>query len=140
MSAPRPLPLPPTRLLMGPGPSPVDPRVYEALSRPVVGHLDPYLFDVFAAVQAALRRVFGTGNTCTLAVSGTGTSGMEAAVAALVEPGAKVAVFVNGFFCERIAQMATRQGAEVARLEARWGEVFTDEESREFILRERPEE
>jgi len=112
--------------------------VYQALARPVVGHLDPYLFEVFAEVQAALRRVFGTENPCTLAVSGTGTSGMEAAVAALVEPGAKVAVFINGFFCERIAEMAARQGAEVARLEKRWGEVFTGEESQGFILRERP--
>ena len=138
MSVPHPPSLPPTRLLMGPGPSPVDPRVYQALAQPVVGHLDPYLFEVFAEVQAALRRVFGTGNPCTLAVSGTGTSGMEAAVAALVEPGAKVAVFINGFFCERIAEMAARQGAEVARLEKRWGEVFTGEESQGFILRERP--
>ena len=123
---------------MGPGPSPVDPRVYEALARPVVGHLDPYLFEVFAEVQVALRRVFGTANACTLAVSGTGTSGMEAAVAALVEPGTKVAVFVNGFFCNRIAEMAARQGAEVARLQRPWGEAFEDEESRQFILRERP--
>ena len=70
MSALRPSLDPPFRLLMGPGPSPVDRRVYEALSLPIVGHLDPYLFGVFDEIQALLRKVFGTENPCTLAVSG----------------------------------------------------------------------
>ena len=123
---------------MGPGPSPVEPRVYEALARPVVGHLDPYLFEVFADIQAGLRTAFGTTNECTLAISGTGTSGMEAAVGNFVEPGDKVAVLVNGFFCERIAVIAERLGARVVRLEKPWGTVFDADETGEFIRRERP--
>ncbi len=123
---------------MGPGPSPVDDRVYEALARPVVGHLDSYLFEVFADVRRLLRSVFGTANELTLALSGTGSAGMEAAVVNFVEPGAKVAVLVNGYFCERIADLAGRQGAEVARLEKPWGEAFDDDEVVAFIRRERP--
>ena len=138
MSAPLPRLRPPSRLLMGPGPSPVPQRVYEALAQPVVGHLDPYLFGIFDELQALLRRVFGTENPYTMAISGTGTSGMEASVWSLVEPGAKVAVLINGFFCDRIAEMARRQGAEVVRLEKPWGEAFGDDEVREFILREKP--
>jgi alanine-glyoxylate transaminase/serine-glyoxylate transaminase/serine-pyruvate transaminase len=138
MSTPRLSLNPPPRLLMGPGPSPVDQRVYAALSLPVVGHLDPYLFEVFGQTQTLLRKVFGTENAYTMAVSGTGTSGMEASVWSLVEPGTKVAVLVNGFFCGRIAEMARRQGAEVVCLEKPWGEVFNDAEVEEFIFREKP--
>ncbi|MFH1329226.1 MAG: alanine--glyoxylate aminotransferase family protein [Actinomycetota bacterium] len=138
MSASRPPLNPPPRLLMGPGPSPVEPRVYEALAKPIVGHLDPYLFEVFGDIQVLLRAVFGTTNQCTLALSGTGTSGMEAAVGNFVPAGAKVAVLVNGYFCERIAEIARRQDAQVVRLDRPWGTVFDDDEVREFILRERP--
>jgi len=123
---------------MGPGPSPVEPRVYEALAKPVVGHLDPYLFEVVEEVQAFLREVFGTTNEFTLAVSGTGTSSMEAAVTNFVEPGAKVAVFDNGYFCGRLADMVRRQDAEAVCLEKPWGEVFDDAEVAEFIAREKP--
>jgi alanine-glyoxylate transaminase/serine-glyoxylate transaminase/serine-pyruvate transaminase len=129
---------PPKRLLLGPGPSPVEPRVYEALRKPIVGHLDPYLFDVAAEIRELLQCVFETRNELTLVVSGTGTSGMEAAISNFVEPGAKVAVFVNGYFCERIAEMVRRQGAELVRLERPWGEAFDAGEAREFIRRERP--
>ena len=124
---------------MGPGPSPVEPRVYEALAKPVVGHLDPYLFEVVEEVQVLLGEVFGTTNEFTLAISGTGTSGMEAAVSNFVEPGSRAAVFVNGYFCERLADMARRQDAEVVRLEKPWGEVFDDAEAEEFVAREKPD-
>ena len=124
---------------MGPGPSPVEPRVYAALSRAIVGHLDPYLFEVFGDIQRLLRVVFGTTNETTLALSGTGTAGMEAAVVNFVEPGTRVAVLVNGYFCERIAEMARRQGADVVRLERPWGEAFAADEARDFITRERPQ-
>ena len=129
---------PPERLLMGPGPGPVEPRVYQALAKSVVGHLDPYLFEVTADVHDLLNEVFGTKNDLTLAISGTGTSGMETAVANFIESGSKVAVFVAGYFAERIAEMARRQGAQVVRLEKAWGEVFGDEEARAFIEREKP--
>jgi alanine-glyoxylate transaminase/serine-glyoxylate transaminase/serine-pyruvate transaminase len=128
----------PKRLLYGPGPTMVEPRVYQALAQPVVGHLDPFFFEISDAARAHLRRVFGTSNRMTLAISGTGTSGMETAVANLIEPGDKVAVFVYGYFCDRLAEMARRHGAEVVRLEKGWGEAVADDEAREFIHRERP--
>lgn len=124
---------------MGPGPSPVEPRVYEAISKPIVGHLDPYFFEVVADIHELLRKAFGTANEFTMALSGTGSSGMEAAVADFAEPGAKFAVFANGFFCDRISEMARRQDADLVRFEKPWGAVFEDDEAREFILREKPQ-
>jgi len=129
---------PPARLLMGPGPSMVSPRVYEALAKPIVGHLDPYLFEVVEEVRSLLQLVFGTSNPYTIAISGTGSSGMETAVANFVEPGDKVAVFYAGYFSDRIAEMAQRHGGNVVRFEKPWGETFEDGEARELILRERP--
>src|SRR5271155_2451978 len=78
---------PPRRYLFGPGPSMVDPRVYEALSKPIVGHLDAYFIQVMADIQQLLRMAFGTSLGATLVISGTGSAGMEAAVANFVEPG-----------------------------------------------------
>lgn len=130
---------PPQRLLLGPGPSPVEPRVYEALSKPIVGHLDPYFFEVLSEVHDLLRLVFGTSNRFTMAISGTGSSGMETAVTNFTEPGTRFAVFANGYFCDRITEMAQRHGAEVIRLEKPWGEVFEPEECRQFIYEVEPE-
>jgi len=130
---------PPKRLLYGPGPSQVDNRVYKAMAKPIVGHLDPYFFTVFEEATKMLKVVFGTENPLTFAVSGTGSSGMETAVANFVEPGTKVAVFANGYFCDRITEMARRQGGEVVRFEKPWGETFGDDEAAEFIQRERPQ-
>ena len=129
---------PPRRYLFGPGPSMVHPRVYEALARPIVGHLDPYFIQVMEDVQQLLKTAFGTSDGVTLVVSGTGSAGMEAAVANFVEPGTKVAVFANGYFSDRLTEMAKRHGANVVRLEKLWGETYTGEEAREFIGREKP--
>jgi alanine-glyoxylate transaminase/serine-glyoxylate transaminase/serine-pyruvate transaminase len=128
----------PQRLLFGPGPSLVPPRVYAALAQPVVGHLDPFFFEVAGEVRRDLGLVFSTRNEFTLAVSGTGSSGMEAAVANFAEPGAKFLVFINGFFADRIAEMARRHGAEVVRVEKNWGEPFDPQEARAAIRREKP--
>jgi hypothetical protein len=78
-----------TRLLLGPGPSPVDPRVLEALSRPVLGHLDPTFLEIMDDVSQGLREVFRTSNRMTFPVSGTGSAGMEAAVFNILEPGTR---------------------------------------------------
>src|SRR6476620_1505054 len=78
---------PPKRLLLGPGPSMVAPRVYAAMGKPIVGYLDPYCFQVIEQIQAGLRKVFGTINDFTIPISGTGSAGMEAAVANFAEPG-----------------------------------------------------
>jgi alanine-glyoxylate transaminase/serine-glyoxylate transaminase/serine-pyruvate transaminase len=129
---------PPARLLLGPGPSMVAPRVYEALRQPIVGHLDPYFFEVVEDVRKLLGYVFSTRNEFNIAVSGTGTSGMETAVANFAEPGRKFAVFANGYFCDRVSEIARRHGADMVRLEKPWGEVFDDQEARDFIRREKP--
>jgi alanine-glyoxylate transaminase/serine-glyoxylate transaminase/serine-pyruvate transaminase len=109
------------------------------MAKPIVGHLDPYFFKVFEEAAQMLRLVFGTQNPVTFAVSGTGSSGMETAVANFVEPGVKVAVLANGYFCDRISEMVRRQGGELVRLEKSWGEVCSDDEASEFIQRERPQ-
>ena len=129
---------PPHRFLFGPGPSMVHPRVYEALSKPIVGHLDPYFIRVMGDVQQLLKTAFGTIDGATLVISGTGSSGMEAAVANFVEPAAKFAIFANGYFSDRLTEMAKRQGANVVRFEKAWGESFSDDEARDFIRREKP--
>jgi len=129
---------PPRRYLFGPGPSMVHPRVYEALSKPIVGHLDAYFIQVMSDVQQLLKTAFGTVDGATLVISGTGSAGMEAAVANFVEAGAKFAVFANGYFSDRLTEMAKRHGANVVRFEKAWGETYTDDEAREFIRREKP--
>ena len=129
---------PPKRYLYGPGPSMVDPRVYEALSKPVVGHLDPYFFEIMAGIEQSLKSIYGTVEGTTMVISGTGSAGMEAAVANFVEPSEKFAVFANGYFCDRISEMGRRQGAQVVRFEKPWGESFGDQESADFIRRAKP--
>src|SRR4051812_22831330 len=110
------------RLLLGPGPSPVPPRVMRAMMAPVLGHLDPALLDLMDDLRASLAGVFrAPERSLALAVSGTGTSGMEAAVTNLVAPGTRVVSVVNGYFGARLAEMATRYGGEVRRVEGEWG-------------------
>ncbi len=112
------------RLLMGPGPSMVHPRVLQAMAIPTVGHLDPDFLKVMDDIKSLLRYIFQTENEFILPVSGTGSAGMEAAVCNFVEPGDPVLVAIKGYFGERIAEMACRYGAKVDRLERSWGEVF----------------
>ncbi|MEE9179366.1 MAG: alanine--glyoxylate aminotransferase family protein, partial [Vicinamibacteria bacterium] len=111
----------PLRTLMGPGPLDIHPRVYQALSSPVIGHLDPAYLKVLDAIRDKLRMVFNTENRLTHATPGTGTSGMEFCVANLLEPGDKALVCVHGFFGDRIRQMAERQEAEITLIESEWG-------------------
>jgi len=108
-------------LLMGPGPSCVHPATYHALSRGTLGHLDPYFIKIMDDIKANLRTVMGTKNNVTVPLSGTGSSGMEAAFVNLVEKGDKVLVLVNGVFGKRMVDVAQRLGAEVDELEFEWG-------------------
>jgi alanine-glyoxylate transaminase/serine-glyoxylate transaminase/serine-pyruvate transaminase len=101
----------------------VDPRVLQAMARPLLGHLDPDFLPVLTDIQAMLRQVFRTKNDLTLAVSGTGTAAMEAALSNLIQPGDPVLACVQGYFGERLAEMARRYGARVERLEVPWGDV-----------------
>jgi len=130
---------PPVRHLFGPGPTMVHPRVYDAMSKPIVGHLDSYFIDVMGDVQQLLKMVYGTSAGTTIVISGTGSAGMEAAVANFVEPGMKIGVFANGYFSDRLTEMAKRHGGNLVRFEKPWGEVFTDDEAEAFIRREKPQ-
>lgn len=109
------------RLLLGPGPSPVHPRVLKAMSTNVVGHLDPDFLGVMDDCQKMLRDLFGTQNRVTFPVSGTGSGGMEASVCNVIEEGDKAIICVNGVFGTRMADVAGRYGAEVIQVEAPWG-------------------
>lgn len=115
----------PTRILLGPGPSMVDPRVLGAMSSPVIGHLDGYFLQVMDRTQELLRYVFQTENRLTIPVSGTGSAAMEASMANMVEPGDRVLVCVNGYFGLRLADMAARYGGDVETITRPWGEIFT---------------
>jgi alanine-glyoxylate transaminase/serine-glyoxylate transaminase/serine-pyruvate transaminase len=116
------------RMLMGPGPSDVSPRVLEALARPTIGHLDGQFLNVLNDIRDMLQKVFQTGHELTLAVSGTGSAGMETCVTNLVEPGDRMLVCIAGVFGQRMADVAGRVGAEVTAIEVPWGQVFTPEQ------------
>jgi alanine-glyoxylate transaminase/serine-glyoxylate transaminase/serine-pyruvate transaminase len=129
---------PPVRTLLGPGPSDIHPRVLAALSRPTVGHMDPYYLKIMDELQSMLQQVFCTKNRMTMAISGTGSAGQEAAVTNLVEPGERVLICINGVFGNRLADMAERAGGEVTKIERPWGEVFTVAEVKEALARVKP--
>ena len=112
---------PKDRLLLGPGPSNVNPRVIKAMSMPIMGYLDPTFLKVMDELVDMLKVLFGTSNKFTLPLSGTGTSGMEAALVNILEPGDNVVVGVNGLFGQRIADIAERCGANVTTVSADWG-------------------
>ncbi len=124
----------PQRTLMGPGPLDIHPRVYQALSSPVIGHLDPVYMKALDAIRDKLKMVFNTENRLTHATPGTGTSGMEFCVANLLEPGDKALVCVHGYFGDRIRQMAERQDADITLIESEWGRP-TDPERVESALK-----
>ena len=114
--------MPRERVLLGPGPSPVSARVLQALSGPVVSHLDPDMMQALDDVRRQLAWIFGASEgSFSFAVSGTGTSGLEAAVANVTRPGCKVLVVVSGYFGDRLAQVFERYGAAVVRLDVEWG-------------------
>jgi alanine-glyoxylate transaminase / serine-glyoxylate transaminase / serine-pyruvate transaminase len=118
----------PHRLLLGPGPSAVHPRVLRTMSTALVGYLDPEWLLLMDEEQALLRAVFQTKNTLTFPMSGTGSVGMETAICNFVEPGDTVLIGCNGYFSERMCEMAKLYGANVKRIEKSWGDVFTPEE------------
>ncbi|MCX7915025.1 MAG: alanine--glyoxylate aminotransferase family protein [Verrucomicrobiae bacterium] len=115
---------PPDRLLLGPGPSNVPASVYAAMSRPLVGHLDPFFVQLMEEVKTMLRAVFQTRNPMTFPVSGTGSAGMEFCFVNLIEPGDEVVIGVNGVFGNRMCDVAERCGARVHRIETEWGRII----------------
>ena len=121
------------RVLMGPGPSNVPPRVIQAMSAPCVGHLDPYFLSVMDETQSLLRFLFQTQNPLTIPVSGTGTAGMETCLVNLVEPGEEVVVCINGFFGTRMADIVRRLGAQLIRVDGDWGRAIDPEAVRRAV-------
>ena len=130
--------VPPHRLLMGPGPSMVHPRVLQALSQPLLGHLDPVFLTLMNDIQALLRATFHTQNEFTIALSGTGSAGMEAVIANLIEPGDRAIVGVNGVFGTRLATMIERSGGLPIRIEAPWGATIPIEALEQELARSAP--
>jgi alanine-glyoxylate transaminase/serine-glyoxylate transaminase/serine-pyruvate transaminase len=108
------------------------------MGKPIVGHLDPFFFQVNQEIRTGLQAAFGTANAFTMAISGTGSAGMETAISNFVEPGSKFVVFANGFFCDRMSEMGRRQDATVLRFEAPWGQSFDPNAAAEFIRTEKP--
>lgn len=111
----------PNRILLGPGPSNVHPRVLQAMLTPMLGHLDPDFWPVLDDIRDMLGRVLGTARNWTMPLPATGTAGMESAFCNVVEPGDRVIVAVNGFFGSRMVEIASRCGADVHRLDVPWG-------------------
>lgn len=108
-------------LLMGPGPSLTHPKVYEALKRPTLGHMDPYFIEIMDDIKVMLQKVFQTENNLTIPVSGTGSAGMETVLVNLIEKGDPVLVVINGVFGKRQLDIAQRLGADADALEFKWG-------------------
>ena len=127
----------PPRILLGPGPSMVNPRVLQAMMQNMIGYLDPDYVDIMDQVAGLLAEVFQTKEAFTMALSGTGSSEMEAGLSSILEPGDTVIVCIYGFFGERMVDMATRVGANVVTLRSEWGKPFP-EEMLEEALRENP--
>jgi alanine-glyoxylate transaminase/serine-glyoxylate transaminase/serine-pyruvate transaminase len=125
------------RILLGPGPSMASPRVIRAMATPPIGHLDPDLLKIYAEEQELLGYVFQTQNEWTFALSGTGTSGMEASLANLIEPGDDVLIAIHGYFGSRLAEIATRLGGLVECIERPLGEIFTVEEIETALKRKK---
>jgi alanine-glyoxylate transaminase/serine-glyoxylate transaminase/serine-pyruvate transaminase len=128
---------PSPRILLGPGPSMVHPRVLRSMATPLVGHLDPDFLIILQQLGELLRFIFQTQNEFTLAVPGTGTSAMEAALCNVIESGDHQLACINGYFGQRLAEMGSRYGATVERLERPWGEVFDPDEI-DAALRTKP--
>ncbi len=137
MNIPGPL-NPPSRLLLGPGPSDAHPRVLRAMATPLLGHLDPQFLEIMNGVQEMLRAIYQTHNPVTFPVSATGMAGMETCFVNLVEPGDRVVVCVAGYFGQRMIEIANRAGAQVTVLERPWGEVFDLQPIRETLQKVRP--
>jgi alanine-glyoxylate transaminase/serine-glyoxylate transaminase/serine-pyruvate transaminase len=127
------MPTVPPRILLGPGPSDVHPRVLQAMMSHMIGYLDPDFMLIMDEVSELLKKVFQTEESITMALSATGSAGMEAGLTSLLEPDDVVIMCVYGFFCERMVDMATRVGAKVVPLRADWGRPFPAEMLEEEI-------
>lgn len=124
---------PPNRLLLGAGPANVHPRVLQAMTSSLLGHLDPSFLGAMDDVRTMLRYVFQTENAVTLPISGTGTAGMEASIVNILEPGDTFVMAINGYFGQRLGEIAERNGANVVRVEHEFGEAVDIDRVRETL-------
>ena len=129
---------PPQRILMGPGPSDVNPRVLEAMSRPTIGHLDPAFITMMEEIKKLLHYAFQTKNTLTFPVSAPGSAGMETCFVNLVEPGDTVIVCQNGVFGGRMKENVERCGGKAVMVQDTWG-AAVDPDKVEDALRANPD-
>lgn len=129
---------PPSRLLLGPGPSNAHPRVLTAMATPLVSHIDPYFLRAVDEIQEMVRAVYQTSNQATFVLSATGMAGMETCLFNLLEPGDTIVVCSAGFFGGRMIEIASRTGATVVPLERPWGQVFEMDQIRETLKKVRP--
>jgi len=129
---------PPSRLLLGPGPSMVAPSVLEAMSKPLIGHMDPAFLEMMEQIKEMLRAVFRTKNAMTFPVSGTGSAGMEFCLVNLIEPGDEAVICINGVFGARMADVASRCGANVIKVEAEWGRIIEPAQVAEALKGRKP--
>ena len=125
----------PLRLLLGAGPSNVHPRVLQAMTSPLLGHLDPHFLSVMDETRGLLRRVYQTENAVTLPISGTGTAGMEASMVNILEPGDVCVVAVNGYFGQRLSEIAERSGASVTQVPHEMGKPADPDRVREAVAK-----
>lgn len=126
------------RVLMGPGPSEVPPRVLQAMAIPTIGHLDPYFLKIMDDTQQLLRFLFQTKNDLTIPVSGTGSAGMETCLVNLLEPGDEAVVVVNGVFGTRMCDIVQRAGAKLIRVDGEWGRIVDPEKVRKAAKGAKP--
>jgi alanine-glyoxylate transaminase / serine-glyoxylate transaminase / serine-pyruvate transaminase len=121
---------PPQRLMMTPGPSSVDPRVYRALAAPIVGHLDPFFKTCMNETQELMRQVFQTTNRITMPMSASGSGGIETAIVNVLEPADEAIVCVNGYFSDRMYEVASRTQSKITKVEAQLGRPVDPEDVR----------
>jgi alanine-glyoxylate transaminase/serine-glyoxylate transaminase/serine-pyruvate transaminase len=121
---------PPVRLMLTPGPSSVDPRVYRALATPLVGHMDPWFKGCMDETQILLRHIFQTENRITMPLSASGSGGIEASVVNVLEEGDEAIVAVNGVFSERMYEIAMRASSRVTKVEAPYGKPVDPDDIR----------
>jgi alanine-glyoxylate transaminase/serine-glyoxylate transaminase/serine-pyruvate transaminase len=126
------------RVLMGPGPSEVPPRVRQVLGAPTVGYLDPFFFTVMDDIKTLLRYAFETDNPMTIPVSGTGTAGMETCLVNLIEPGDEVVVCAKGVFGARMCDIVQRLGGTLIRVDGEWGRAIDPEQVRKAVQGRNP--
>ena len=127
-----------TRILMGPGPSNVHPRVLKAMATPLIGHLDPEFLGVMDDIKQMLQQTFQTKNHLTFAVSAPGSAGMETCLVNLLEPGDEALICVNGVFGNRMADIVERCGAKLIRVDAPWGESIDPKQVKEALAKSKP--